>query len=94
MGYEMEEGQMPDSTTGYTDMVVFGSRAGFDFYNPKKGWTNSDTPNVDVMNDKLELVINKTEETSKKAPTHKLTATGVMVEDWSRNPSPYGVFMM
>ncbi len=93
MGYEMEEGQMPDSTTGYTDMVVFGSRAGFDFYNPKKGWTNSDTPNVDVMNDKLELVINKTEETNKKAPTHKITAMGVFVEDYSRNPTPYGVFM-
>lgn len=23
----------------------------------------------------------------------KLNCTGIMVEDWSRNPSPYGIFM-
>lgn len=52
MGYEMQEGQMPDSTTGYEGVVVFGSSAGYDFYNPKKNnWWNdrSGDPPVNVM---------------------------------------------
>ena len=99
MGYEMEQGQMPDDTTGYEDKVVFGASAGYDFYNPKKGgnryWMSGQQgePDVDVMNDKLELIINKQEDTNKKAPVHKITCSGIMMEDWSRNPSPYGVFM-
>ena len=97
MGYEMQEGQMPDSTTGYEGVVVFGSSAGYDFYNPKKNnWWNdrSGDPPVNVMKDKLELVINKDDGTaSKKVKAKKLNCTGIMVEDWSRNPSPYGIFM-
>ena len=97
MGYEMQEGQMPDSTTGYEGVVVFGSSAGYDFYNPKKNnWWNdrSGDPPVNVMEDKLELVINKDDGTaSKKVKAKKLNCTGIMVEDWSRNPSPYGIFM-
>lgn len=88
---------MPDSTTGYEGVVVFGSSAGYDFYNPKKNnWWNdrSGDPPVNVMKDKLELVINKDDGTaSKKVKAKKLNCTGIMVEDWSRNPSPYGVFM-
>ena len=96
MGYEMQEGQMPDSTTGYEGVVVFGSSAGYDFYNPKKNnWWNdrSGDPPVNVMEDKLELTINKDDGTASKAKAKKITCTGIMVEDWSRNPSPYGVFM-
>ena len=37
MGYQMQEGQMPDSTTGYTDMVVLALLRGLIFIIPKKG---------------------------------------------------------
>ena len=55
--------------------------------------TDQPEPPVNVLEDKIELVINKTEESNKKVPEYKVTCPGILVTDWSKNPSPYGVFM-
>ena len=100
-GYQVQEGALPTSENGnYEGIVLFGSDALYNFYNPKKSqntWVMQqagEDPPVNVMEDKLTAVIQKDDsENSKKAPTHKLTCSGILVSDWNKNPTPYGVFM-
>lgn len=98
LGYTTDQGELP--TDGdYEGVVLFGADAVYDFYNPKSrngGWARyGEEPLVDVMEDKLELVINKTDgQSSKKLPTYKLQCAAVLTSDWSKNPSPgWAVFM-
>ena len=45
------------------------------------------------MEDKLEIEVQVNGDTNKKVKPVKATCIGIMAEDWSKNPSPYGVFM-
>lgn len=103
LGYQVTEGELPtgSDTPAYT--LLFGSTAAYDFYNPKKrnGWIsmmpdangNLPDPYVNPMEDKLEIEVQVNGDTNKKVKPVKATCIGIMAEDWSKNPSPYGVFM-
>ena len=103
-GYEVLDGALPQGKVPEA-AVLFGEEAVYNFMNPKKknqSWgmtTNPDgtpkEPDVNVMKDKLELTINLKEgSTAKKKPKPvKLTCLGVLKSDWSKTPTPYGVFM-
>ncbi|HIV20070.1 MAG TPA: ABC transporter permease [Candidatus Merdivicinus intestinigallinarum] len=107
LGYTVQEGELPkpNEQGNYDGIVLFSSESVMNFYNPKKrntmgsyimmGGDSTDQPEppVNVLEDKIELVINKTEESNKKVPEYKVTCPGILVTDWSKNPSPYGVFM-
>lgn len=102
MGYTFMEGDFPTGENGYEGLFVIGQDSLYS-YTDKKGnyfqqTTNADgtpaDPPVDVMNDKLTLTINKSDESnSKKQPSFKITCTGILTSDYQRNPSTYGVFM-
>lgn len=98
----------PNEQGNYDGIILFSSESVYNFYNPKKrnyggsimiggvgGGTGEEreAPPVNVLEDKLELTINKTEESSKKAPEYKVTCSGILVNDWTKTPSTYGVFM-
>ena len=104
LGYEVQEGSLPEPNEDgtYDGIVLFSSESLYNFYNPNRrggnvfmfiGMNTGEEPPVDVMEDKIEIVINKTEDTTKKAPEHKLTCPGILVTDWNKTPTPYGVFM-
>ncbi len=103
LGYGMEKGELPGAKVDKTTILV-GQEAQYYFVNPKKKnqmWGmqydangNPLDPDVDVMNDKLELSIRITDpNNNKKVKPVKLNCIGVMTTDWSKNPSPYGIFM-
>lgn len=103
LGYEVKEGELPsgDNIPSYT--LLFGENAAYNFYNPKKrnGWINQipdangnlPDPYVNPMEDKLEIEVQVNGETNKKVKPVKATCAAILVEDWNKNPSPYGVFM-
>ncbi len=104
LGYELQEGELPQPNEqgNYDGIVLFSSESVYNFRNPKKnngffmggmGSSSGEEPPVNVLEDKLEIVINKTEESSKKQPTYKVTCPGILMTDWSKQPSPYSVFM-
>ena len=104
-GYEVEEGKLPEGTVE-EGAVLFGRDALYNFYNSKKNNNNMIYPEPDAtgkipdpyvnpMKDKLELVLQKTDENNKKTVKPvKLKALGILAQDWSKSPSPgYSVFM-
>ncbi|WP_283607826.1 ABC transporter permease [Faecalispora anaeroviscerum] len=104
-GYEMEAGKLPEGTVE-EGSILFGHDALYNFYNSKKNSNNMVYPDPDAsgkvpdpyvnpMKDKLELVLQKTDENNKKTVKPiKLKGLGVMAQDWNKNPSPgYSVFM-
>ena len=103
LGYQVTEGQLPSGTDTPSYTLLFGATAAYDFYNPKKrnGWIsmmpdangNLPDPYVNPMEDKLEIEVQVNGDTNKKVKPVKATCIGIMAEDWSKNPSPYGVFM-
>ncbi len=103
MGYEFLEGDFPDGEDGYENVFVMTEDSLYSYRN-KKGkyfqqvpdaFGNMPDPPIDVMNDSLTLTINRQDTSAgkKKAPTHKVTCSGILVSDWGKNPSPYGIFM-
>ncbi len=105
LGYQVQEGELPkpNEQGNYDGIVLFSSESVMNFYNPKKrntmgyymmgGSSGDQEPPVNVMEDKLEIHLTKTEESSKKIPEYKVTCPGILVTDWNKNPTPYGVFM-
>ena len=104
-GYEMEAGKLPEGTVE-EGAILFGKDALYNFYNSKKNNNNMIYPEPDAtgkvpdpyvnpMEDKLELVLRKTDDNNKKTVKPiKLKGLGIMAQDWSKNPSPgYSVFM-
>lgn len=104
-GYETEEGELPGEDTE-ENVILFGREALYNFYNTKKNSNNMiynqpdangkvPDPYVDPLKDKLELVLNKTEETNTKTVKPvKLKCTAILAEDYSKNPPPsYSAFM-
>lgn len=104
-GYLMESGELPGEKSD-ENTILFGKDALYNFYNSKKNSNNmvfpepdatgkTPDPYVDPMKDKLELVLQKIDETNKKTVKPiKLKGIGIMAQDWSKNPSPgYSVFM-
>ena len=102
MGYEFVDGDFPEGPD-YSGVIVFGSDALYNWQDKKGNMVaqipdeNGEMPDpyVDVMKDKLELTINKKDESnSKRQPEYKITCTGVLVGDWEKNPAPnYTIFM-
>lgn len=103
--YQLEEGKLPEGTVA-DGTVLFGKEALYNFYNSKKRSNNMVYPDpdskgnipdpfVNPLEDKLELVLQKSDENNKKSVKPiKLKGIGIMAEDWSKNPSPsYNVFM-
>ena len=102
MGYTFMEGDFPSGENGYEGMFVIGQDSLYSYTDKKGNYFQQTTkadgtpadPPVDVMNDKLTLTINKSDETNtKKQPSFKITCTGILTSDYQRNPSTYGVFM-
>lgn len=103
LGYQVTEGALPSGTDTASYSLLFGSTAAYDFYNPKKrnGYIsmipdangNLPDPYVNPMEDKLEIEISIPEDSNKKVKPIKATCLGILAEDWSKNPSAYGVFM-
>lgn len=106
LGYVAQEGTLdPGQIDKHT--IVFGSSALYNFYNSKKQSNNRvypypdengnmPKPYVDVLNDKLEIKIQKSYDstTSKKPKSYKVDCNAILMEDWNKNPSPgYAVFM-
>ena len=104
-GYPLKEGSLPGENPD-ENTAVFGEDALYNFYNSKKKSNNMvykqpdssgkvPEPFVDPMSDKLEIVLNKTDEENKKPVRPvKLKCVGVLSEDWSKNPPPsYSVFL-
>lgn len=99
----------PNEQGNYDGILLFSSDNIMNFYNPKKrntmrgysmiggtsmgGDSEQPEPPVNVLEDKLELVLNKREESSKKAPEYKVTCPGILMADWTKQPNSYAVFM-
>ena len=104
-GYATEEGELPGADAE-ENAILFGREALYNFYNTKKNSNNMiynqpdangkvPDPYVDPLKDKLELVLNKTDETNTKTVKPvKLNCTAILAEDYSKNPPPsYSAFM-
>ena len=103
MGYSFDEGDFPDAEGGYEGKFVLAADSKYDFSDKRGNYFQQTTkadgspcdPPVDVMNDrKLTLTVNKSDSSNnKKAPSYKMTCTGILSSDYEKNPYPYGVFM-
>ncbi len=103
-GYKLETGEFPvqgaDGTT-----VLFGKDSAYDFMDSRKTsnnmvYANPDKngkmpdPYVDPFTDKLEITVNLPENSTTKVKPVKLKCSGMLAEDWGKNPSPsHCVFM-
>ena len=71
------------------EAVLFGSSSVY-FYNPKGNGGRRDTPNIDLMNDKIKITFDNTWESDKVPKYEKLKVAGVLAE--SQDETSYSIY--
>lgn len=103
-GYKVEKGELPAQGSDKS-VVLFGKDSAYDFVdsrktnnnmiypNPDKNGTMPD-PYVDPLTDKLQITVNLPENSTAKVKPAKLICSGMLAQDWGKNPSPsHCIFM-
>jgi len=102
-GFQPEEGSLPGSNFKNTD-ILFGSNSAYDFIDSSRRNNvridpipdkNGEMPKpfVDLMKDQFTLNVN-VEDSAKKTRGVKLNVLGVLMEDYSKDPSPTDCIFM
>jgi ABC-type antimicrobial peptide transport system permease subunit len=102
--YKIEKGALPPEGADKTT-VMFGKDANYEFVDSKnpnssRGFHSVNAqdsrpdPFVDPLTDKMQLTVNLPENSTQKGKPIKISCTGILAEDWGKNPSPsQSIFM-